>query len=297
MDFVLTLMSSDKPLTPGHFAGVQRYLDSQGLTIGDPVWLAEHKAADLPVSDCLRHDQMEMLWDALAADKIDILCTRTAHRRKKLLLADMDSTIVTTETLDELAVHAGVGEKVAGITARAMNGELDFESALKERVALLEGLPAETLEETYAATQISPGAEAFVKTMASNGATCVLVSGGFTFFTEKIAARAGFHHNHGNILSIANDKLTGRVHEPILGKDAKLEFLHSYTQKQGIDLRDTIAIGDGANDLPMLQAAGLGVAYRPRPVLRDSMNNCLFYSDLSALLYAQGFEKAEFLQA
>lgn len=294
MDFTLTLIASDKPLTAGHLAGVERYLDTQGLSMGSPDWLEPHKAADLPVSDCLRHDQMQVLWDALAVDRIDILCTRTDSRRKQLLLADMDSTIVTSETLDELAAAAGIGEKVAEITTRAMNGELDFEGALKERVGLLEDLPAETLEETLAKTEISEGAETLVKTMRSYGATCVLVSGGFTFFTEKIAGRLGFHQHHGNILSIANDRLTGRVHEPILGKEAKLDYLKKYTQKLEIDLRDSITVGDGANDLPMLQAAGLGIAYRPRPFLKENMNNCLFYTDLAALLYAQGYKKTGF---
>lgn len=294
MDFNLTLIASNKPLSAGHLAGVERFLDAQGLSMGQPNWLEPNKAADLPVSDCMRHDQMEALWDALAADKIDVICTCTKERRKKLLLADMDSTIVTTETLDELASAAGIGEKVADITRRAMNGELDFEGALKERVGLLEDLPAKTLEETLAATEISPGAETLVKTMRKHGATCILVSGGFTFFTEKIAGHVGFHQHHGNQLSIANDKLTGRVHEPILGKEAKLDYLKNYTQKLGIDLRDSMSIGDGANDLPMLQSAGLGVAYRPRPLLRESMNNCLFYTDLSALLYVQGYKESEF---
>lgn len=288
MGFNLTLIASHKPISAGHLAGIERYLDSQGIAIGEPNWIKENKAADLPVSECIRHDQMHVIWDALAVDKIDVLCIHAANRRKKLLLADMDSTIVTTETLDELAAAAGIGEKVAEITKRAMNGELDFEGALKERVGLLEGLPAETLEQTLADTHISEGAQTLVKTMAAQGATCVLVSGGFTFFTEKIAEKVGFNYNHGNILSIANDKLTGRVHEPILGKEAKLDYLKKYTQKLGIDLADTLAIGDGANDLPMLQYAGLGVAYRPRPLLRESMNNCLFYADLTALLYAQG---------
>ena len=295
MSFVLTVVASDKPLSAGHLAGIERFLDAQGLARpGDPVWLAPHKAADIPVSARLTPEQMRQLWDALAADRIDVFCTSLAGRRKKLLLADMDSTIVTSETLDELAAEAGIGEQVAEITARAMNGELDFKGALRERVGLLKGLSTDALKTTLTATEISPGAGTLVQTMRANGAVCVLVSGGFTFFTGAVAGQLGFSQHHGNVLNMEDGVLAGTVGEPILDKTAKLDFLKTYTKDLGLSGADSLSVGDGANDLPMLEAAGLGIGYRPKPLLRDSLDNCVFYSDLTALLYVQGYGADDF---
>lgn len=294
MPFVLTLIASDKPLSAGHLAGVERFIDQQGLGLtGTPKWLAPHQAADLPICTCLDHDQMAQLWDAFRTDRIDVFCAPSQNRRKKLFLADMDSTIVTSETLDELAVHAGIGEKIADITRRAMNGELNFEDALNERIGLLTDLPEIELQRTLKATKISGGAADIVSVMREKGAKCVLVSGGFTFFTGAIAGQLGFDAHHGNVLEIKNGKLTGRVTLPILNKDSKLSLLNQYVQELGITLKDSLAVGDGANDLPMLEAAGLGIGYRPKPLLRDQLLNCLFYADLTALLYLQGYEKVD----
>jgi phosphoserine phosphatase len=217
--------------------------------------------------------------------------------RKRLLLADMDSTIVTTETLDELAAFAGLKDKVAAITARAMNGELDFKAALRERVGMLAGLPVSALEATWAETRLMPGAEALVRTMRAHGAHCALVSGGFTFFTGRVAERVGFHAHFSNTLEIAEGRLTGKVAEPILDKDAKLATLKRLAAELGLPLSAALTVGDGANDLPMLQSAGLGVAFRAKPVVAAAARARVEHADLRALLYAQGYRATEIVAA
>jgi len=294
MSFVLTLAASEKPLTPAHLAVLQRYAESQGLSPGAWQWLAPHRAAAMEMASRPARAQMESIWDSLRADRIDVFITPAGNRRRKLLLADMDATIVTTETLDELAAEAGVGEKISAITARAMRGEIEFRDALRERVAALKGLPATAMKTVLDKTKLSPGAQTLIRTMAHHGALCVLVSGGFTFFTEAAARQCGFHRHHGNILDIKNGKLAGTVADPLLDKDAKRGFLADYAAKNGLSLADTMAIGDGANDLPMLEAAGLGIGWRPKPLLRESLDNCILYGDLTAALYAQGYREEEF---
>ena len=205
-----------------------------------------------------------------------------------------DAAIVTSETLDELAARMGLKDQVAAITARAMNGELNFEVALKERVAILNGLTETALAETYAATQMSPGAVVLVRTMRAHGAYCVLVSGGFTYFTSRISQACGFHENQGNRLGILNKTLTGRVLEPILGKDAKLATLNRLIAERRLATTETAAIGDGANDIPMLQAAGLGVAYQAKPVVADAAQARIDHTDLRTLLFFQGYKNSEF---
>lgn len=289
MTHVLTLISSDIPLSIAHIERLEKFIEDKAVGLnGKPQWLAQHKAADIPVQNCVTMEQMKDLRGIFAADKIDTLCTQEAGRKKKLLLADMDSTIVTTETLDELAAKAGIKDKIAAITARAMNGELDFHAALRERVGLLKDLPVTALHETLDETELCEGADKLIHAMRESGATCVLVSGGFTFFTSAIAERAGFHHHHGNELEHDGEVLVGTVGGVILDKDAKLAFLKKYASELGLDLSQTVAIGDGANDLPMLTAAGLGIGYRPKPVLEDALLNVLKYADLTGVLYAQG---------
>ncbi len=296
MDFNLTLVASDKALSAGHLASVESFLGKQAILItGDPSWLNIHKAADLPIAECLTIGQIQDLRAILSDDKIDIFCTRTANRRKKLLIADMDSTIVISETLDELADEAGIKDKISVITERAMRGELDFFEAIKERVGLLKGLSADALKRTLDKTEVSIGADIVVKTMKNHEAFCTLVSGGFTYFTESIAKQLGFNAHHGNILGINDNALTGEVMEPILDKETKLTLLKEYTQKQQIGLSDTVAIGDGANDLPMLEAAGIGIGYHPKPILEERLLNCIRFTDLSSILYIQGYKKEEFI--
>lgn len=291
---MLTLIASDKPLSAGHLASIESFLEKEALLItGDPSWLDTHKVVNIPLAECLNIGQMKKLRLFFDEDKIDVFCTRTKNRKKKLLLADMDSTIVTGETLDELAAKAGLKDKVSHITERAMRGELDFFEAICERVELLKGLSADAIKHTLDEIEVSKGAAPLVQTMRKNSATCILVSGGFTYFTESIAQKLSFNAHHGNTLEIENNVLTGKVVPPILDKNSKLNLLKDYTQKQQIDLSDTVAIGDGANDLPMLQTAGLGIGYHPKPLLEESLLNCIRHTDLTSVLYIQGYTKEE----
>jgi phosphoserine phosphatase len=224
-------------------------------------------------------------------------CVQPAQaRRKRLLVADMDSTIINVECLDELADFAGVKEQVAAITERAMRGELEFEGALRERVGMLTGLPLAALQSAYdERVRLNPGARTLVRTMAANGARCLLVSGGFTFFTGRVAEAAGFHDNRANTLHTADGALTGAVGEPILGREAKLSALKDEAAALGLDLAETLAIGDGANDLAMIEAAGLGVAYRAKPIVAAQAAAKVDHADLTALLYFQGYREGEFV--
>lgn len=295
----LTLVSSttEKPLTAGHLAALENRLDEYKVGLcEEPVWLSKHKAVDIALNVCLNKKQLDEIKEHFASDKIDIFCTDADYRKKKLLLADMDSTIVTTETLDEMAEHAGLKHKISAITDRAMRGELDFESALKERVNLLKDLSAEKLQQTLNNTVMSKGAETFVRTMRKHGATCVLVSGGFTFFTGAIAQQAHFHYHHGNVLEVKNGKLTGTVEEPILDKNSKLDALNSYIEELRLIPSQTMSIGDGANDLPMLKAAGLGIGYHPKPLIQEEIENIIEFGDLTAALYMQGYKNEDFVR-
>ncbi len=235
------------------------------------------------------------LAEALAGEKVDAIVQPAAGRRKRLLLADMDSTLIEQECVDELAARAGIGAKVAAITERAMRGEIAFEPALRERVGLLAGLPATIIDELLETRiSLSPGARVLVQTMRKAGALTALVSGGFQQFTGAIAARLGLHEHRANRLIVENGALTGKVAEPILGRDAKLATLRDLAAREGLDLAETLAVGDGANDLAMLDAAGLGVAYRAKPAVAAAAHARIDHADLTALLYAQGFRREEF---
>jgi len=221
-----------------------------------------------------------------------------AGRKKRLLIADMDSTIINVECLDELADFAGKKAEISAITERAMRGELEFEGALRERVGMLKGLSSGALQECYdARVRLNPGAAVTVKTMAANGARCLLVSGGFTFFTDRVAAAAGFHANRANSFNFDGEVMSGTVGEPILGKQAKLDALLEETTALGVTPFDALAVGDGANDLAMIEAAGLGVAYRAKPVVAAQADARVDHSDLTALLYFQGYRASEFAEA
>jgi len=294
MDSVLTLLAgSEAPLAERDVRLARYALGELGADVGQPDWLAEDLACDLRFTGVDVAPAQAAAAVALDGLPLDVVAQPLEFRRKSLLIADMDSTIVEGETLDELAALAGVGDRVAPITARAMNGEIGFADALRERVALLEGHPADLIDRVLDAMAISPGAEAAVRTMRANGARCVLISGGFTMFTERVRDSVGFDVAEGNTLDVAEGRLTGTVSEPILGKERKLESLREHTAARGIDPAATMAVGDGANDLPMLQAAGLGVAYRAKPTVRQKVRARLDHADLTGLVYLQGYRRSE----
>jgi phosphoserine phosphatase len=233
----------------------------------------------------------------MAGQALDWCVQPVAGRRKRLLVADMDSTIINVECLDELADFAGLKAEISAITERAMRGELAFEGALRERVAMLKGLPVTALQAAYdERVRLNPGARTLVRTMSANGARCVLVSGGFSFFTSRVAQAALFHAHRANTLIEANGALTGLVGEPILGREAKLTALTEEAKARDVPLSETLAIGDGANDLAMIEAAGLGVAYRAKPIVAAQAAAKIDHADLTALLYFQGYRESEFVQ-
>ncbi|MEO1291789.1 MAG: phosphoserine phosphatase SerB [Pseudomonadota bacterium] len=239
---------------------------------------------------------LDALRADLAAEPVDVNPYDPKAGIARLLIADMDSTIITCECIDEVADFAGVKPQVSAITERAMRGEIDFEGALTERVALLKGLPVAELEAVFAErVRLSPGARTLVRTMRSMGAVTALVSGGFTFFSERVASAAGFEFTQANVLEHEGGRLTGTVTQPILGREAKAEALARFCQQAGISPADAVAVGDGANDLAMLKKAGRGVAYRAKPVVSEQADIRLDHSDLTAILSLQGIEERDFV--
>ena len=261
---------------------------------GDADWLSPDEAAEFALVEVPgnRWD----VWESLQAQGVDLVVQRTEGRRKKMLLADMDSTMIQQECIDELAEEAGVGARVKEITARAMNGELDFEGALRERVGLLKGLP-ETVIGTVLADRITlmPGGPELLATMKANGAYAALVSGGFTAFTSAISAKLGFDENRANTLEVADGALTGIPVPPILGRAAKVEALEEITARLGISTDDVLAVGDGANDLGMLKGAGTGVALHAKPSVQAECDIRINHGDLTALLFLQGYARSGFV--
>jgi phosphoserine phosphatase len=235
------------------------------------------------------------VWEGLQALRVDMVVQVAEGRKKRLLIADMDSTMIRQECIDELADEAGVGARVADITARAMNGELDFEGALRERVGLLKGLPESVIGQVLRdRITLMPGGPVLLATMKANGAYAALVSGGFTAFTAAVAGNLGFDENRANTLHVAEGALVGTVAEPILGKEAKLQALNEITARLGITPAEALAVGDGANDLPMLKAAGTGVALHAKPTVQAQCEVRVNHGDLTALLYLQGYSREEF---
>jgi phosphoserine phosphatase len=272
---------------------------------GEPRWLAERIAADLPFSPSGENDNgsgdrawAERLREGLAGRPIGAVVQANADRRKRLLIADMDSTMIGQECVDELADRVGLKARVAAITERAMRGDIAFAPALRERVALLAGLPVSTIADVIAERiSLTPGGRTLVATMRANGAYTCLISGGFTLFAERIAAMIGFDEARANRLVVTDGRLAGRVEEPILGREAKLAALKDLTARLGLATAATLAVGDGANDLAMLLAAGLGVAYRAKPLVAAQAHARVDHGDLTALLYMQGYRREEFVPA
>jgi len=257
-------------------------------------WLAPDEAAEFPLPSV--PDRQWDAWAELQGLGVDLAIQPAEGRRKAMLLADMDSTMIEQECIDELAEVAGVGDRVKDITARAMNGELDFEAALRERVGLLKGLPEAVIAEVLA-TRISymPGGATLLATMKAQGGHAALVSGGFTAFTAVVSDHLGFHENRANTLLVENGILTGHVGNPILGQQAKINALVEITGRLGLSDADVLAVGDGANDLGMLHRAGMGVALHAKPSVAAQCDLRVNFGDLTALLYLQGFARSEFV--
>jgi len=264
--------------------------------VGREHWLSEGRALDIPFD----HDPKQVLERArrhFADQPVDVNVVRAANRRKKLLIADMDSTIINCECLDELADMAGLKPIIAEITERAMRGELDFAEALRRRVAMLKGLDLSALGRVYdERIRLDPGAKSLVATMKKHGAHTMLVSGGFSFYTHRVAQAAGFDMEQANVLLHDGKVLTGEVANPILGREAKLAALEEAVAKLGIHTDDAVAVGDGANDLAMIGRAGLGVAYRAKPVVAEAAGASVSHGDLTALLYLQGYSDSEIVR-
>jgi len=287
--FVVSLISKPGGLDPSLVESLRNAWGGQSAQ-----WLAADEAAEFALE--MVPDVFWDVWADLNAASVDLVVQPLKGRRKKMLLADMDSTMIQQECIDELADEAGVGAHVADITARAMNGELDFEAAIDERVGLLKGLEVQVIADVLEKRiTYMPGGRALVQTMKANGGYAALVSGGFTAFTSAVAAYLGFDENRANTLEVDGAVLSGRVVRPILGQKAKLEALNEITARLSITPADVLAVGDGMNDLLMLQNAGTGVALHGKPALQEKCNVRVNHGDLTALLYLQGYAKAEFV--
>ncbi len=294
MTHVATLIAPDGALDN---SVVDRARKALGQTDA-PVWLAPGAAVDIPFG---AGKESRAIADELRAalGSVDVVVQAAQNRRKRLFLADMDSTMIGQECIDELADFAGLKPKIAAITERAMRGEIQFEPALRERVALLKGLPAALIDQIIEQRiGLTPGARALVATMRKNGAYTCLVTGGFTLFAQKIGKMIGFDETRANRLKLDPDgHLSGLVEEPVFGRDAKRATLVELRERLGLRRDDTMATGDGANDLDMIAEAGLGVAFHAKPTLAEAAAARIDHNDLTALLYMQGYKRDEFAQS
>ncbi len=258
-------------------------------------WLDPGRAVDLLVQGVDHKSLVSRLEEALRDLPVDVVVQDTDNRRKRLLVADMDSTIITVECIDILAAQAGIGDEIAAVTARTMRGELEFAQSLRERMALLAGTPIEALEAAWRdSVALTPGAETLIATMRGHGAFTALISGGFTWFTERVADLVGFDMHQANQLNVDKGRLTGSLVEPILDRGAKETLLRGLADERGIAMAETLAVGDGANDIAMIEAAGLGVAYHGVEAVRNVADADIRHGDLTALLYMQGYRRSEF---
>lgn len=297
MDNVLTLITHPDNRTLG-FAEIdcaRRALNDLGCETSDVDWLSDGEACDITFEKLSHGEAETAVRQALDNRPIDVIAQSALRRKKKLIIADMDSTIVHGETLDDLAEFAGIKDEIAAITARAMEGEMDFFEALKARVAMLEGLSEQFLAETMDEVQLNPGAKELIRTMKANGAFAALISGGFSYFTDRVRQDVGFDMSLGNKLEIVDGQLTGKVVLPVVTKDTKLEMLIDMAGQQELGMSDTMAIGDGANDVPMLKSAGMGIAYHGHKVARENADARLDHAVLTGALFVQGYRRDEFV--
>jgi phosphoserine phosphatase len=289
MQTVCLIGAPERGLDPALPRELARLLRSQ------PRWLAEGEACELLLEQAGRAETLAEARRLVGGHPADLCVVPATGRVKRLLVSDMDSTVITVECIDELADLLGIKAEVAAITRRAMNGELDFRSALQARVALLAGLPESVLDEVHRErVRLMPGARTLVRTMRARGALSALVSGGFAPLVDRVAREVGFEVAQANRLELADGRLTGRLLEPVRGAEDKLALLERLRAERGLRPEQTLAVGDGANDLPMLGAAGLGVAFRPHPAVARAARVVVRHGDLTALLYLQGIPRAEF---
>ena len=262
-------------------------------------WLAENEACDVYFDSPLSTAELNTRCaDSLAGLAIDVACTYVHNRRKKLLISDMDSTIIEQECIDELGDAMGLGQEIKEITATVIRGELNFSAGLRQRIALMKGMHYSALEQVYEKRiTLKPGARTLVQTMRHHGVYCILVSGGFSFFTQRIAERVGFHNHQANELLFSNGILTGEAPANILGRSAKQETLTMLCQEKNLSTNDVLAVGDGANDIDMIEAAGLGVALHAADSVKQQADVSVDHGDLTALLYMQGYRKSEFIMS
>jgi phosphoserine phosphatase len=297
MVYVLSLIAprSRAPLLASSVDRARRALDATGANSGAADWLSPDEACDIPFEGAQK-TALAKVRETLAGEPIDVNVVANDLRRKKLLVADMDSTLIEQECLDELAAEIGMRAEVSAITERAMRGEIPFEPALRERVALLKGLSTNIVAGILSSRiAIMDGAALLVATMRASGAYTLLVSGGFTSFAEPIGRSIGFHEHRANVLLSEAGDFTGLLAEPILGREAKQEALLEFAARLGLDPAQTLAVGDGANDIGMIRTAGLGVAYRAKPALRAEADATIDHADLTGLLFLQGFRREEFV--
>jgi phosphoserine phosphatase len=298
MNSVLTVIGdpASSAVNPALAEAAGAALAEAGARVAAPDWLAPGIACDLPFDGLALAGAEAAARDRLKGALLDLAAQPAAGRRKGLLVADMESTIIGQELIDELAEVAGIHDRIAAITARSMAGEIDFANSLYERVGLLTGLSIDSLSRVAERITLNPGARTLVRTLRAGGAHTALVTGGFTCFAEAVARDCGFDEMRGNELLIEGDRLCGTLGEPILGPESKLAALTELAERHGLAMAATAAVGDGANDRDMVRAAGLGVAYRGKPVLRRAARFRIDHGDLTALLYLQGYRRDGFVE-